>query len=134
MISSYTTINGTYGDSTPYTLQKPNYTFSPHTPPYYSVRVAPQLVGMGLLEAIDESTIEGLSGAQQNGINGTVRVVTDPETGLPRLGRFTYRGGRDTVKHQIAAALNLDMGVTTSIFPLLTVIRTVDRWNWPTAT
>jgi CxxC motif-containing protein (DUF1111 family) len=119
VISSYTTINGTYGDSTPYTLQKPNYTFSPHTPAYYSVRVAPQLVGLGLLEAVDESTIEGLSGAQQNGINGTVRVVADPETGLPRLGRFTYRGGRDTVKHQIAAALNLDMGVTTSIFPVL---------------
>jgi CxxC motif-containing protein (DUF1111 family) len=119
VISSYTTINGTYGDGTPYTLQQPNYTFSPHTPAFYSVRVAPQLVGLGLLEAVSESTIEGLSGAQQNGINGTVRVMTDPETGQPRLGRFTYKGARDTVKHQIAAALNLDMGVTTTVFPVL---------------
>ena len=48
VISSYTTINGTYGDGTSYTLQQPNYTFSPHTPAFYSVRLSPQLVGMGL--------------------------------------------------------------------------------------
>ena len=119
VISSYTTINGTYGDGTSYTLQQPNYTFSPHTPAFYSVRLAPQLVGMGLLEAVSESTIESLSGPSGNGVNGSVRVMTDPETGQPRLGRFTYKGGRDTVKHQIAAALNLDMGVTTTVFPVL---------------
>jgi CxxC motif-containing protein (DUF1111 family) len=45
--------------------------------------------------------------------------VIDPETGLLRLGRFTYRGGRATVMHQVASALNTDMGVTTSIFPIL---------------
>ncbi|HXI85598.1 MAG TPA: di-heme oxidoredictase family protein [Verrucomicrobiae bacterium] len=122
VISSYTTINGTYGDSTPYTLQKPNYTFSPHTPAFYSVRVAPQLVGMGLLEAVDESTIEALADpgdSDADGISGKVRTVTDPETGQLRLGRFTYRGGQARVKHQVAAALNNDMGVTTSVFPVL---------------
>ena len=117
-ISSYTTTSGTYGDGTPYTLQQPNYTFTGYTPAFYSVRVAPQLVGMGLLEAVSESTIESQSGPGANGVNGTVRVMTDPETGQLRLGRFTYKGGRDTVKHQIAAALNLDMGVTTSVYPM----------------
>jgi CxxC motif-containing protein (DUF1111 family) len=34
-----------------------------------------------------------------------------------RLGRFTAKGGQAKVKHQIASALNNDMGVTTSIFP-----------------
>ncbi len=122
VISSYTTVNGTYGDGTAYTLQKPNYTFSPYTPAYYSIRVAPQLVGMGLLEAVDESTIEALADptdANHDGIAGRVRTVTDPETGQTRLGRFTYRGGRARIKHQIAAALNSDMGVTTSVFPVL---------------
>ena len=118
-ISGYTVTTNTYGDGTQYTLQKPNYTFSPYTPAFYSVRVAPQLVGMGLLEAVPESAIEALAGPGPNGVNGNVRVVTDPETGQPRLGRFTYKGGRDTVKHQIAAALNPDMGVTTTIFPVL---------------
>ena len=94
VISSYTTINGTYGDSTPYTLQKPNYTFTPHTPAFFSVRVAPQLVGMGLLEAVSESNMSLLAQVAVSG--GTVRTVTDPETGQLRVGRFTYRGGRAT--------------------------------------
>jgi CxxC motif-containing protein (DUF1111 family) len=120
-IASYTTINGAYGDGTPYTLQQPHYIFSSYTPAFYSVRLAPQLVGMGLLEAVDEATIEGLAAAQatnQNGVAGRVRLVTDPETGQTRLGRFTYRGGQCRVMYQIAAALNNDMGVTTSIFPV----------------
>jgi CxxC motif-containing protein (DUF1111 family) len=86
------------------------------------VRIAPQLVGLGLLEAVSEPTIEALADpddADADGISGRVRVVTDPETGLLRLGRFTYRGARARVSHQIAGALNTDMGVTTSIFPIL---------------
>jgi CxxC motif-containing protein (DUF1111 family) len=121
-ISSYTTTSGTYGDSTPYTLQKPNYVFSGVTPAYYSVRIAPQLVGMGLLEAVSESTIEALadpSDADHDGIAGRVRTVTDPESGLLRIGRFGYKGSRARVSHQVAGALNTDMGVTTSIFPIL---------------
>ena len=118
-ISSYTTTTGTYGDGTQYTLQKPNYSFSVHTPAFYSVRLAPQLVGLGLLEAVPESIIETLSGPQANGVNGTIRLVTDPETGQTRLGRFTYKGGEARISHQIASALNRDMGVTTSIYPIL---------------
>jgi CxxC motif-containing protein (DUF1111 family) len=121
-ISSYTTVTNTYGDGTPYTLQKPNYTFSPYTPAFYSVRIAPQLVGMGLLEAVSETTVEALadpSDSDSDGISGRFSTVTDPETGLLRLGRFGYKAGKDSVRHQIAGALNTDMGVTTTIFPVL---------------
>jgi CxxC motif-containing protein (DUF1111 family) len=45
--------------------------------------------------------------------------VTDPQTGQQRLGRFGYKGGKARVSHQIASALNTDMGVTTSIFPVV---------------
>ncbi len=122
MISSYTTINGQYGDGTPYTLQKPNYTFGSYTPAFYSVRLAPQLVGMGLLEAVSESTVQALANADNagtNGIYGRLQTVTDPQTGQPRLGRFGYKAGKARVSQQIAGALNTDMGVTTSIFPVL---------------
>lgn len=122
VISSYTTINGQYADGTPYTLQKPNYTFGSYTPAFFSVRLAPQLVGMGLLEAVSESTIEALAAADDagtNGILGHLQSVTDPQTGQPRLGRFGYKAGKARVMHQIAGALNADMGVTTSIFPVL---------------
>jgi CxxC motif-containing protein (DUF1111 family) len=121
-ISSYTTINGQYGDGTTYTLQKPNYTFGSYTPAFYSVRLAPQLVGMGLLEAVSEITVTGLANADNsgtNGIAGRIQSVLDPQTGQQRLGRFGYKGGKARISHQIAAALNTDMGVTTSIYPTL---------------
>jgi len=122
VISSYTTITGQYGDGTAYTLQQPNYTFGSYTPAFFSVRLAPQLVGMGLLEAVSESTIQALANADNagtNGISGHFQTVTDPQTGQPRLGRFGYKAGKARVIHQIAGALNSDMGVTTSIFPIL---------------
>jgi CxxC motif-containing protein (DUF1111 family) len=121
VISSYTTINGTYADGTPYQLQKPNYTFSPYTPAYYSVRLAPQLVGMGLLEAISENTVQTLADQDNsgtNGIAGHIQIVTDPQTGQPRMGRFGYKAGKARISQQIAGALNTDMGVTTSIYPV----------------
>jgi CxxC motif-containing protein (DUF1111 family) len=86
------------------------------------VRLAPQLVGMGLLEAVSESTIQSLADADNagtNGISGRLQTVIDPQTGQPRLGRFGYKAGKARVSEQIAGALNADMGVTTSIFPIL---------------
>ena len=121
-ISSYATVNGQYGDGTPYSLRKPVYSFTGTTPSYYSVRLAPPLVGMGLLEAISESSVMALADpgdTDLDGISGRTQIVTDPETGQARLGRFGYKGANARVSHQVANALNTDMGVTTSIFPSL---------------
>ena len=121
-ISSYTTTTGEYGDGTPFTLRKPNYAFSGTTPSFYSVRSAQPLVGLGLLEAIDETTIITLADpddSDNDGISGRARSVIDPETGETRLGRFTAKGGRARLGHQVAAALNTDMGISTSVFPRL---------------
>ncbi|MDB6124010.1 MAG: hypothetical protein JWQ71_3003 [Pedosphaera sp.] len=121
-IASYTTNNAQYGDGTPYSLQKPNYAFQGATPTYFSVRLAPQLVGLGLLEAVSETTIASLADpddANADGISGRMQTVTDPETGQQRLGRFNYKGGKARLSHQVAGALNNDMGVTTPVFPIL---------------
>jgi len=59
-----------YGDGAAYSLQKPNYTFGGHTPAFYSVRLAPQLVGMGLLEAVSETTVQSLANMDNLGANG----------------------------------------------------------------
>jgi len=40
-------------------------------------------------------------------------------TGDPRLGRFTSKAGQASIRSQIAAALNTDMGITTDVFPKL---------------
>ena len=52
-----------------------------------------------------------------DGISGRAQRVMDPDTGLLRLGRFGWKAGTTSVRHQVAAALQTDMGVTTSLFP-----------------
>ena len=121
-IGSYTTTSGQYGDSTPYSLQKPNYIFSGTTPAFFSARIAPQLVGLGLLEAVSESSIQALADpndANADGISGRIQTVTDPETAEQRLGRFGYKAVKARISHQVAGALNTDMGVATTVFPKL---------------
>jgi CxxC motif-containing protein (DUF1111 family) len=121
-ISEYTYINGTYGDGTPYELRKPNYNFEGTDPEYHSVRMARPLVGLGLLEAIDEDVILALADPNDesgNGISGRRQIVTDPETGETRLGRFGHKGGTISLRHQIASAFKNDMGVSSSLFPPL---------------
>ena len=121
-ISSYSTITGQYPDGTSYTLRKPNYSFSGTAPSFFSVRLAPPLVGMGLLEAISESSVMALSDpddSDNDGISGRPQIISDPETGQSRLGRFGYKGSHSQVAHQIAGALNGDIGITTSVFPVL---------------
>ncbi len=122
-LASYTETPGTYGDGTPYSLRRPNYTFSGVTPDFYSVRSAPPLVGLGLLEAVPEAAVLALadpSDADGDGISGRPALIEDPSDHTKlRLGRFTYKGSQATVAHQIAYALNRDMGVTTSLFPVL---------------
>ena len=101
-------------------LRAPNYVFSNGTPARFSARIAPQLVGLGLLEAIPESSIlawEDPLDSNNDGISGRAAIIDDPVTGESRLGRFGYKAATTSVKHQAAAAFNTDIGVMTSIFP-----------------
>jgi CxxC motif-containing protein (DUF1111 family)/predicted lipoprotein with Yx(FWY)xxD motif len=101
-------------------LRKPVYAFTGVTPTHFSTRLAPQIVGMGLLEAVQESDVEALADPNDldgDGISGRMRLVTDVETGQIRLGRFGWKANEPSVRHQIAAAMNGDMGVMTSIRP-----------------
>jgi CxxC motif-containing protein (DUF1111 family) len=102
-------------------LRKPTFAFSGGAAPtHFSPRVSPQIVGMGLLEAIPELEILRLADekdANGDGISGRARLLDDPETGALRLGRFGWKAGQASVKHQVAGALLTDMGVLTSVFP-----------------
>jgi CxxC motif-containing protein (DUF1111 family) len=101
-------------------LRSPNYEFTGITPEKFSARITPQLVGMGLLEAIPETAILALEDPDDlsgNGISGRANRVIDPEAGEVRLGRFGWKAGTTSVRHQIAGAFNTDMGVMTSILP-----------------
>jgi CxxC motif-containing protein (DUF1111 family) len=100
-------------------LRSPNYQFSGVQPETFSARLAPQLVGIGLLEAIPESTIlarEDVNDTTGDGISGKAQRIVDP-MGITRLGRFGYKAGTTSVKHQVASAFNTDMGVMTTLLP-----------------
>ena len=119
-ITRWETSTGSYADGTPYELRRPVYTFTGPQPSHFSVRSAAPLVGLGLLEAVDEAAIEALADASDrngDGIRGRVQKVIDPETGQTRLGRFGWKAGTASLRHQIASALNLDMGVLTAVMP-----------------
>jgi CxxC motif-containing protein (DUF1111 family) len=102
-------------------LRAPVYAFSGSQPALFSARIAPSLVGLGLLEAVAESTVLGLEDVNDDdddGISGKAQISIDPVTGDKRLGRFGWKAGAGSLKHQIAAALNTDMGVMTSVLPV----------------
>ncbi|MCE3252964.1 MAG: hypothetical protein K0Q67_1984 [Cellvibrio sp.] len=110
-----------YADGTPNTLTRPRYNFvNGAAPEFFSVRNSPAFVGMGLLDAVPEADIIAIANANNGaGISGRVQTVIDPVTGQTRLGRFGWKATSASLKHQVASALNIEMGITSSIFPRL---------------
>ncbi|WP_424919382.1 di-heme oxidoredictase family protein [Achromobacter animicus] len=83
-----------------------------------SPRLAPPMIGLGLLESIHESDILANVGAdKRDGIVGKANWVTDARTGARVLGRFNLKAGQPTVEQQSAAAFSNDMGLSTPLFP-----------------
>ena len=110
-----------YADGSVNTLTKPKYTFVNGTAPtFFSVRNSPPFVGLGLLDAVPEADIIAIAAANNGaGIAGQVSHVVDPVTGQTRMGRFGWKAAASSIKHQIGAALNFEMGVTSSVFTKL---------------
>jgi CxxC motif-containing protein (DUF1111 family) len=85
-----------------------------------SPRVAPQMIGLGLLEAIPAGDIlarEDPNDADGDGISGRANIVWSSEHGRPALGRFGWKAGHATVRHQSATAFAIDIGISTPLFP-----------------
>jgi len=86
-----------------------------------SIRIARQIPGAGLLEAIDESAITKRADPNDcdgDGISGRAASASDPRApDQTRLGRFGWKAEKISVEHQIADALEADMGVSSPLFP-----------------
>jgi CxxC motif-containing protein (DUF1111 family) len=116
---SYDEIAGRYGDGEPFSLRHPTYSigalaFGPldaHV--LISPRLAPQTVGLGLLQAVDQSTILGF--AAQNG--GKANRVWDARRRTTALGRFGWKAGQPTLEQQAASAFRNDIGITSELYP-----------------
>lgn len=121
----YDTINGKFADGTPYSLQKPVYGFADlgygplHNDVMTSPRIAPQIIGVGLLEAIAEADILANAADQAAApgpIKGVPNQVWDAPSGRMMLGRFGWKANVATIAHQTGGAFLGDMGITSRHF------------------
>ncbi|MZR29145.1 di-heme oxidoredictase family protein [Sneathiella litorea] len=121
-----TKIAGQYADGTPYTLLRPEYhfmdlNFGPLGPDtMISPRVAPAVIGLGLLEAISEEDLHALADPDDidgDGISGRLNHVWDQSEKAMSIGRFGWKSNSASLLHQNASAAAGDIGLTTTLFP-----------------
>ncbi len=107
-------------DGTKVTLRSPAYSvtdlgYGPlHKDVMLSPRVAPQMIGLGLLEAIPEADIRAKVDPDDrngDGISGRTNEVWSIEEGKVALGRFGWKAGNATVRQQSAEAFAGDIGI-----------------------
>jgi len=119
-------IDGEYEDGEAYELRAPSYII--HDLAFgdldadirVSPRLAPQVIGMGLLEAIPESRLEQLADPDDDdgdGISGRINRVWDREAEAMRPGRLGWKAEQPSVLQQSAGAFLGDIGATSRVFP-----------------
>lgn len=83
-----------------------------------SPRLAPPMIGMGLLERIDEADILAAADPGDrdgDGISGRANRVRDPLTGARVIGRFGHKAGNATLSQQVQVAFNRDIGLSVPL-------------------
>ncbi|MEO0972498.1 MAG: di-heme oxidoredictase family protein [Pseudomonadota bacterium] len=120
----YQTHEVTLGDGEVVTLRDPHFDlvdlgYGPmHPSAVLSARVAPQMIGLGLLESIHEGDIKALEDPEDrdgDGISGRAQRVRDPATGEWTLGRFGWKAGAPHLRAQASGAFFNDMGISSSL-------------------
>ncbi len=108
-------------------LRRPSYAvgdlgYGPlHPETMLSPRVAQPMIGLGLLEAIDEADLLAAADpddADGDGISGRANLVWSAETGQVMPGRFGWKAGKATIADQSAAAFAGDIGISSALEPL----------------
>ena len=107
-------------------LRKPHYEivdlgYGPMRPDVMlSPRVAPPMIGLGLLEAVPEEQILANADpddANNDGISGKPNRVWSREHEKVMLGRFGWKAGVPTIAQQAAEAAAGDIGLSTTMMP-----------------
>ena len=113
--------DGTQVDLRQPTLQISQLGYGPlHPDTQLSARIAPPMIGLGLLEAIPTASILANADpddANGDGISGRANQVWDDELGTTVLGRFGWKAGQPTLNQQNAHAFAGDMGLTSNLLP-----------------
>jgi CxxC motif-containing protein (DUF1111 family) len=119
---TYKEIEGQYADGTPYSLRSPSYTIQKlaygelPADVMISPRVAPHMIGLGLLEAVPSETLLGLADPNdddKDGISGRVNRVWDTVRQQTAFGRFGWKAGQPDLINQNSSAALGDLGITS---------------------
>jgi CxxC motif-containing protein (DUF1111 family) len=123
---AYASMSGQFDDGDPYELLAPSYSVTALEQGAFasdlliSPRVAPAMIGLGLLEAIPESRLDELADPDDSdgdGISGRINHVYDVLAGGAAVGRFGWKAEQPSVRQQAAGAFIGDLGITSSLFP-----------------
>ena len=83
-----------------------------------SMRIAPQVIGLGLLEWVpDQDLLEIAERQKEEGLSGRPNYVIDLATERTLIGRFGWKAAQPNLKQQTAVAFHADIGATTFFFP-----------------
>lgn len=123
---TYQEIPVTFGDGMTASLRKPTYSVSNlsygalHPDTTLSPRVTPQMIGLGLLEAIHPSDIIANADpddTDDDGISGRISITRDPVTAKKTLGRFGWKASNASIRQQSAGAFAGDIGISSPDVP-----------------
>jgi CxxC motif-containing protein (DUF1111 family) len=130
---TYTPLPVTFADGSVIELQQPNLQITDlgygplHADVLMSARIAPPMIGLGLLEAITEQAIlanEDPDDRNADGIRGRANRVWSHEAQALQVGRFGWKAGQPSLRQQNADAFFNDMGLST---PLLSGTACTDQ-------
>ena len=123
---SYSYQTQKFADGTEVELRKPTLDISNlgygdfHADIQFSARIAPPMIGLGLLEAIPEEAILANADpddSNDDGISGRPNIVWDRAQQRSVLGRFGWKAGQPSLNQQNADAFANDLGLTSSLIP-----------------
>lgn len=96
-------------------LSFPELGYGAMGPVRISPRVGQQVVGMGLLDAVSDATLEALAAeAKPDGVKGRINRIG---RAAPEAGRFGYKANMGSLRAQIAGAFLGDLGITSPLHP-----------------
>lgn len=126
MVINYRESIVTLADGVKVSLRHPTYSIAElnygplHPQTMVSPRVAPPMVGLGLLEALPATAIEALADPEDrdnDGISGRTNRVWNSFSQQQDLGQFGWKAGNPTLIQQAVGAFNGDMGISTPFAP-----------------
>ncbi|MGB5855366.1 MAG: di-heme oxidoredictase family protein [Oceanisphaera sp.] len=119
---TYQTHQVSLSDGTRVALRQPSLSITKlgygdlHPDTLFSSRIAPPMIGLGLLEAIDETDLLVRDNPDGTGISGRANRVWNNKANTTVLGRFGWKAGQPSLRQQNASAFAGDMGITSSLF------------------